>query len=185
MSKPYFPNINLGAVASLVTLRQQSDLYPDYFDHQDCPYDQETRDQLKRVLAPKVVEVLVPGPERIIEKRVEVAAKAAEGAGKRGPKPKTGTVDVDEVAKEIDEIRQELRQLKLDGKTLQTADRIQIIKTRAGLVEKMIAMAERTHNVKRLSLFQSVIMGVLDDLVGPEEQQEFMKRIEPFAATEA
>lgn len=184
MSNPYFPNINLGAVASFATMRQQLELHPTYFDDVSCPYDDDTREQLKRIFAPKVVEVPVPGPERIVEKRVEVAAQAAEGGGKRGPKAKSGSVDIDEIATEISEIRQELRQLKIDGKSLQTQDRLAIIKTRAALVEKMISMAERTQNVKKLSLFQSVVMGILDDLTDATAKQEFMKRIEPYAATE-
>jgi len=118
----------------------------------------------------------------IVEKRVEVAAKASEGAGKRGPKDKAGGVDVNEVAREIEEIRQELRQLKIDGKALQTADKIQLIKLRAQLVEKLVTLAERTTNVKKMSVFMSTVMTILDDLLENDARQEFMRRIEPFAA---
>lgn len=190
MTSPYYPNLHLGAIASLLTLRQQSEMHGDYLDNEACPYDEDTKDQLRRLLAPTIVEKVVEVPvekivERIVEKRVEVAAKAAEGGGKRGPKPKSTGVSDDEIGKEIGEIRQELKQLKVDGRALQVADKIQIIKTRAALVEKMLSMSERVQNVKRLSLFQSVVMGVLDDLMTDELRQEFMKRLEPFAATEA
>ena len=85
-SKPYYPTINLGAIASLMTLRQQIDAHPDYFEQDNCPYDDDTKEQLLRVMATKVIEVPVEKiVERIVEKRVEVAAKAAEGGGKRGP----------------------------------------------------------------------------------------------------
>ena len=56
-AKPYFPAINLGSIASLLTLRQQMDAHPDYLQHADCPYDENTREQLARVMAPRTVEV--------------------------------------------------------------------------------------------------------------------------------
>lgn len=183
--KPYYPTLNLGSLASLQTLRQQMDLHPDYLEREDCPYDQDTREQLGLIMAPREIEKIVEVPvEKIIEKKVEVFVAASEGGGKRGAKPKKSGGDIDEVAREIDEIRQELRQMKIDGKGLQVSDRIQMVKTRAGLVEKMLQMAERSHNVKKMSLFQSTVMGILDDLMDDERRQQFMKRMEPFAEAE-
>lgn len=183
--KPYYPTMNLGALAALRTLRQQLGLHPGYLDQPDCPYDDDTREQLKELLAPKIVEVPVEKiVEKIVEKRVEVAAKAAEGAGKRGPKAKTAGMDIDEVTKEIEDLRAELRQLKLDAKALQTADKISIINLRAKVIEKLISLGERAYNIKRMSIFQSTVMGILDDLVSEEGRQDFMKRLEPFTLSE-
>jgi hypothetical protein len=71
-------------------------------------------------------------------------------AGKRGPKAKSSGVDMDAVAKEIQNIRDELKQLKLDSQGAQTADKIQIIKTRATLVEKLIGMDEKANNQRKV-----------------------------------
>ena len=184
-SKPYYPVLNLGAIASLKTLRQQLDAHPDYLSREECPYDEDVREELAKIMAVREVEKIVEVPvEKIVEKRVEVMVQAAEGGGKRGPKLKGSGVDNDEVAKEISDIRKELSQLKTDGKTLQVGDRIQVIKTRAGLVEKMLQMAERAQNVKKMSVFQSTVMGVLDDLMDDERRAEFMRRLQPFAEAE-
>lgn len=180
-SKPYYPPLKLATLAPLSTIHQQLEDNPDYLTAKDCPYDAATREHLTKLLSPKVVEV-----EKIVEveKKVEVLVAAAEGGGKRGAKPKGSGVNLDEVAKEISDLRQELKQLKLDSKALQTADKIQMIKLRAGLVEKLIQMDERTNNLKRSSLFQSTVLSILDDLMNDDMRQDFMKRIEPFASAE-
>lgn len=184
-TKAYYPAINLGSIASLAALRQQMDLHPDYLTDEGCPYDQSTRDQLERILAPRVVEVeKVVEVERVVEKRVEVQVAASEGGGKRGPKPKATGVDIDAVAKEIDELRQELRQMKIDAKGMQVNDRIALAKVRAALVEKLLNMSDRAVDVKKRSLFLSTVMSILDDLMPDDMRQEFMKRLEPFAAAE-
>lgn len=185
MSQAFFPQINIGALAALLAIKQQLEANEDYLNSDTCPYDEDTREQLTRLLAPKIVEIEVEKVvERIVEKKVEVVTQAAAGAGKRGPKPKSSGVDVDGVAKEIQSIRDELKELKLNSKALQTADKIQIIKTRAALIEKLISMDEKVNNQRQVGQFMSVCMTILDDLVPEEGRQEFMKRLEPLAAKE-
>jgi hypothetical protein len=85
-------------------------------------------------------------------------------AGPVASKTKASGVDLDGVSGKSRRCAR-AQQLKTDSKGLQTNDRIQIIKTRAGLVEKLVAMDERTNNLKRQSQFQTVLLGILDDLV--------------------
>jgi hypothetical protein len=167
----------------VAAIKQQLEAREDYLTSDDCPYDQDTREQLTKLLAPKIVEV-EKVVEKIVEKKVEVVTQAAEGGGKRGPKPKSSGVDMDGVAKEIQSIRDELKELKLNSKALQTADKIQIIKTRAALIEKLISMDEKTNNQRKVGQFMSLVLTILDDLVPEDGRQEFMKRLEPIAAAE-
>lgn len=185
MSSPFYPQINLGALAALMALKQQIEAHEDYLTNPACPYDEDTREQLAKLLAPKTVEVeVIREVEKIVEKKVEVVVDASKGGGKRGPKLKSSGVDMDGVAIEIQGIRDELKQLKLDSKALQTADKISIIKTRAALVEKLIGMDEKTNNQRKVGLFMSLVLTILDDLMPEESRQEFMKRLEPIAANE-
>lgn len=186
MSKPFYPKLDLTAVAALRTLHQQYRLHEGYLDNPDCPYDDDTKAVLEKIMAPETIEKIVE-VEKIVERKATIAERAAEGGG-TGPKKitlKTSGVDNDEVAKEIEDIRRELQQLKIDAKGLQTSDKIQIIKTRAGLVEKLVAMSERIFNLKRMSLFQSTVLGILDDLMPEDRRKDFLKRIQPFAVEEA
>lgn len=182
MSEAYYPKLDLGALAGFITIRQQSRQFDDYFTNPKCPYDRDTKTQLERLIAPEVVEKVVE-VEKIIERKAKTAERAAEGGG-TGPKKvklKASGVDLDGVSQEIQDLRRELQQLKTDSKGLQTGDKIQIIKTRASLVEKLIAMDEKINNLKRISLFQTTIMMILEDLIPQERRLEFIRRITPFA----
>ena len=174
----YFPQINPAALNALLNLKQQLEANPEMFSEEGCPYDEALITDLKTVLAPKIIET-----ERIVEKRIEVPV-ASEGMGKRGPKSKAKVADNETIGKELQELIEDLRRLKVEGKSLQNADKIQIIKTRAALLEKMQTLSERHTNVKRMSQFMSVVLSILDDLMDDEKRQIFMKRIEPFAEEE-
>lgn len=188
MARPYYPNLDLSVLASVKTVRQQMDMHEGYFDNLACPYDKRTKEELLVLLTPQVREV-EKVVERVVEveRKVQMAERAAEGGGV-GPKKvtlKTSGVDLNMVSTEIQDIRQELKDLRTDSLGLETNDKIQIIKTRAALVEKLVTMDDRVNNLKRMSLFQSVVMGILDDLMPEDRRKEFMKRIEPFAREES
>jgi hypothetical protein len=176
--KTYFPQLDPRALASLLTIKSQLDVNPDYLSDDNCPYDDMTREDLTKILAPKVVEKVIE-VEKIVEKRIEIAA---EGKGKRGPKSKVELSD--EIAAELKDIREDLKQLKIDGRSLQPSDKIAILKTRSVLLEKLVMLAEKSTNIKRVNIFMSTVMTILDDLVEPDMRQEFMRRIEQFAEKE-
>ena len=181
----FYPQIEPRALTGMTTIKQLLESDPAYLDVPECPYDEGLRNQLKGMLSPKIVEVPVEKiVERIVEKRVEVAAAAAEGGGKRGPKTSAASSNSDLIAKELVDIQSDIRQLKIDSKALQPGDKVQILKTRAALVEKMIVMQERTTNIKRVSMFMSIVMSILDDITTDEQRQVVMKRLEPFALEE-
>jgi len=181
----FYPQLDPRAVNTLTTIRQLMEQDPGYLDDPSCMYDEKMKEQIKGLLNPKVVEVeRIVEVEKIVEKRVEVAAKAAEG-GKSGPKQAgAGSKNIGAIAKELSEVQKDLRDLKTDSKGLLPADKIQILKTRAALIEKMITLEERATNIKKVSMFMSTVMGILDDAFTDEQRQVFMKRLEPFGQEE-
>jgi len=180
----YYPQIDPRALTALTSIKQMLESNQDYLENPDCPYDEGLRKQLQLMLEPKVIEVPVEKiVERIVERKVEIAAAASEG-GKRGPKAKGSSSNANIIQKELQGITEDLRQLKLNSKTLMPADKVQILKTQAALVEKMIVMEERTSNIKVVSRFMSTVMGILDDILDDEQRQTVMKRLEPFANEE-
>lgn len=186
MQNQYFPAINPGVLSALMTIRQQLDLNPAYLDDAAAPYDPDVKDLIRDLVAVRTVEIeKIVEVEKIVEKRVEVAAQASEGGGQRGPKVKGGgTQNAEVIGKEITDTLNDLRQLKLNSKTLQPADKLSIMKTQAMLLEKLITMEERNTNIKKTSQFMSTVMGILDDFMSDEVRQQFIKRITPFAEAE-
>jgi hypothetical protein len=176
--KAHYPNLDLSALAGLNAIRMQLKNDPEYLDKRTCPYDKATVADLKEILRERVVEV-----EKIVTKVVErekIVERAAEGGGTRGPKAKKTTVPIDSIETEVKDITDELKRLKAEGQGLQTTDKLQIIKVRAALVEKMIGFKERVTNAKKVSHFQSTIFTILDDLMDDDHRAEFLRRMEPF-----
>lgn len=181
MAKPFYPFISTDVINALTTLSEQIIAYEDFLDRPECPYDPITKEMLRRMIRVKAEVPVAPDQSKITTRRIETAEMAVSEGSKRGRKLKDGGVIIDDVAKEIEAIRAELQQLKLDSTKLPTNEKIQIIKTRAALVEKLIAMSERCINIKTQSRFMTTVMGLLDDLVPNDERLEFIRRLEPFA----
>lgn len=182
----YFPALTSGPIMALTTIKQQLEMDHGYLDREECPYDEDMKRDLKALLAPVIVEVEVEKVvERIIEKRVEVAAQASEGGGQRGPKIKgSSNQNAEVIGKELAETLGDLRTLKINAKTLQPKDKLDIMKVQATMLEKLITMEERNTNVKKMSAFMSTVMGIMDDLMPDDMRQTFMKRLQPFVDQE-
>lgn len=177
----FYPIIPSGAIQGLLAIRRSLEENPDYFEHEDCEYDEQLIADLKTLTAVKIVEQRVEVPqivERIIEKEVP-----AKRTGKRGPKINDPSKDIE---KELKEITEDLRALKVDGKDedMKTADRVKIITTRANLLEKMSTLRQQATNIRKVSEFMSTVLSILDDMMNEDDRQQFMKRIEAFAKEE-
>jgi hypothetical protein len=180
----FYPQLDPRALNALVTIKQLLEQDEGYLNDPSCNYDPELKAQLQGLLAPKVVEIEVP-VEVVVEKIVEIekiVEMAAEGGktGPKGPTKNAGSKNIGAITAELIEVQKDIRQLKMDSKGLMPADKIQILKTRAALVEKMITLEERSTNIKKVSMFMSVVMGILDDAFTDEQRQIFMKRLAPF-----
>lgn len=162
-----FPTLRLGVLQSLIELQAQFHHDPKLFDQKECPYDRETTDVLRRIFAVKTVE-------RVVEKEVirEVG---------RTPAPvRLNSAQQEEVEQTALDLLNELKKLGNGETGLDTSTKIQIIKTKATLVEQLLKMRERFMNVKRVATFQTVVIAILDDLLDEDRRQEFLKRVEPY-----
>ncbi len=177
----FYPTISSGAIQAILTLRKSMDENPDFLDHEDCPYDDLMKQDIRQLCAVKVVEKEVQVPQ-IIEKQV-VIEKAASGGGKRGPKVRDIGKDVEH---ELNELIEDLRSLKIDtsDKDLKTSDRVAMLKTRVALAEKMTTLRQASSGIRRVGEFMSTVLSILDDMLNDDQRQEFMRRIEVFAKEE-
>lgn len=166
-----FPTLRIGVLQSICELKDKFNANDTLFDGKDCPYDAETIAALRQIFKIKIVETTI---EKIIEREV---------TGARG-RPKVDSKLSEEDQQTVEESARELLdQLKTLGegeKGLDTQTKIQIIKTKATLIEQILKIRERLFNVKRSSQFQTVVIGILDDLMDEDRRDAFMKRIEPY-----
>lgn len=161
-----FPPLRLAVLTGLISLQDQLAA----LDEPDCPYDDETKDALRRLLAPRIVE-------KVVEKEVIVEAKSG-----RGRPTKDVKLDADDQRKVLEEIQSTIKDLNEmgSGQGLQTNERIQIAKTKTGLLDALLKMMERHTTVAKMEGFKEEVIKILDDLVSEADRELFLKRIEPL-----
>lgn len=164
-----YPTISLTELQKLKTILNNASDIPKYLDGRICPYDAATREILKELAQPPAVASLgVAG-----EPRGQV------GAPKKGP-----ILPISELEKEFEDLRKEIQELKADAKGLEPNEKIQIVKTRAALVEKILSMKERITNVKKTQNFIAVVMQILEDELPQEARLRVIEKLEPYAEEE-
>lgn len=165
-----YPTLRLGVLQALIELKGYTEQHPEALQAKECPYDKETVDALELIFKTRVVEKVV---ERVVEKEVR-------SRGRPTGDTKLSDEDQQDVESSANELLGQLKALGEGEKGLDTSTKIQIIKTKAALIEQLLKLRERWFNVKRVAQFQTVVIGVLDDLLGEADRQEFLKRIEPY-----
>jgi hypothetical protein len=169
----HYPTLRLGLLHGMLQLKERIDADPDFLKSPSCPYDPETVEALSKIYAAKVIEkTIIKGGSDGVEKR---------GRGRPATREQALTEDQsDELELNAKELLKELKNLGDGGKTLETGERIQIIKAKAALVEQLLKAQERVLNVKRIAQFQAVVITILDDLIDETGRDEFLKRLEPY-----
>jgi hypothetical protein len=169
----HYPPLRLGLLQGLVQLKERVTADPAFLKGKDCPYDPETIGILEGLFVERVVE-------KIVMRGADPANAEKRGRGRPTKDQQLTGDDAEELEQTTKELLSQLKQLGDGAKTLETGEKIQIIKAKSALVEQLLKMRERMMNVKRMANFQAVVISVLDDLVEEDGRAEFLKRIEPY-----
>lgn len=166
-----YPTLSLTQLQKFKTVLDNAKGDPKYLDGRICPYDKTTREILKSLIAdPVVAATLGDAPER---------GRKKSGAPKKGP-----TISTDELEKEFQELREEIKTLKADAKGLEPHERIQIVKTRAALIEKILSMKERIVNIKKMEEFIAKVIQLMEDELPQDVRLKVLEALEPYAEEE-
>lgn len=163
-----YPTVSLTELTKLKAILENSS-DPKYLDGRICPYDKPTRELLKSMIVDPIVAATVSTP----------AEKASVGAPKKTP-----ILPMDELGKEFNDLRTEIQQLKTDSKGLESHERIQIVKTRAALVEKIIGMKERINNLNRNTRFIATVIQIIEDELPQEARLRVIEKLQPYTEEE-
>lgn len=165
-----YPPLRLAALNQLASLQAQLEADGDFLNHDDCPYDNETKELLTKLLMPRTVEV-----------PVEKVVGGGDKAGRGRPTKDIKLSDEDQ-QKIIDKIKETLDSLdelaKKEG--LETNEAIQIAKTRTSLVDQLLKMQERYFSVTRNQKFIEDVVGILNDVGSEEIREAVQSRLEQF-----
>jgi hypothetical protein len=162
-----YPTLNVKNLKALVAIVEEAARDQSYLDPEVCPYDEATIQLIRRVI-------------QVSDGVSEIARATVPARGKVGRPTKGPAIPLDEVETEVNEIRQELASLKIDGQTMETSDRIQVIKTRAALIERVISMKERIADVKRFHDFVRVVVGIMEEHLDPKIRDSVMEELKGY-----
>lgn len=170
-----YPTLRLGVLQGIASLKALCDAEPGYLRKPACPYDNDTVKLLERLFKP--VEV-------VVEKEVYLEKPARGKVGRPKKDKELSDEETAELEDESKELLKELRQLDktLDGeiKQLDTKTKLDIIKVRANLLEKLLSIRERFTSARKVAEFQSIVIGILDDIVPEAMRDEMLKRLEEY-----
>lgn len=161
-----YPPLRLAVLTGLLSIKENLEL----LDAEDSPYDAETTEVLRKLLAPSIKEV-------IVEKEVPVEGKV--GRGRPSKDVKLSAEDQAALTKEIHDLVGALNSMGT-GEGLETRERIQITKTKAGLLDQLLKMRERNTTAARVEEFMEVTIKILEDFATEENREVFLKRLEPY-----
>ncbi len=167
-----YPTISVSALNNLKIIVDNARDDPSYLDGRRAPYDKPTRELLKSLIADPILIATLPDEK-------------PQGQQKRGAKKKQPNPRIEALDAEFKELRQEIKSLKADAAGLESHDRIQIVKTRAALVEKMLTMEERINNLKKMDKFIATVIQLMDDELPQDVRMNILEKLEPFAEEES
>lgn len=165
-----YPPISLIELTKIRAILENAQQDPNYLRGDVCPYDEATRNMIKG---------LIPDPVVL----ATLGAKP-EGRKKAGAPRRTPGIKIEEIEEEFKALRAEINGLVADAKGLEPNERVQIVRVRSALLEKIISMKERIESIKKQEDFIATVIQVMEDELPQELRLVVIEKLEPFAAEE-
>lgn len=155
MSDEFFPPLDEAANWALVIIGKKLKEDPDYLKNDDCPYSDEVK-----ALFEGVREVVVPGGL--------VTPLAVKTTWDKLQEEMASIFD------ELNEIGEELE----NNESVEPKDKINYVKAKAGLMQKLVEMQERVHGIQQISAFYRVVMDIMENVLTIDQRTKVMERLE-------
>ena len=133
---------------------------PEYFNHPDCPYAQDTKD-------------LFMGETQV----------------KYFDKPETSATRIasdDQIAEEINDVYSKLKDYWSEVKSSdKSADKNTFFRVSTSLLDKLVELRERMSKIKKVNSFIGETLSILDEILTPDQRNEVMDRLKKYSDSEA
>lgn len=102
-----------------------------------------------------------------------------DGIVPRKDASKTKSDDKD-ISIELNVLYDELTDFKDRLGVEDVAEQMSYFRTRTALLEKILALKERAAGLSEIAVFQEIVLGILDDLMTPDQRTDFAKRLKDY-----
>lgn len=153
-----YPALTRDKLLPLKVIAQRMKDDPGYLGA-DCPYEPEVKAWLElNLVAGKRAEV----------KKEEAAAVEID---------LMGDDTWDDIAQKARTLYRELEDVQRALGAGETGEAIQLIKAKAGLLERLIAVGDKALGHKAVAEFRRVVLSVMDDVMTPDQRTLLMERL--------
>ena len=164
-----YPAISLTELEKIKNVVEQAENDPKYLDGRIAPYDRKTRELLKSFIPdPVAAATIEPGSPK----------------GKVGRPKKNGMISMTELEKEFDELRGYINDLKKNVKGLEPHEQIQVVKTHAALIEKILSMKERISNINKVDKFMATVIEMMEAELPQESRLRVIEKLDEYKTEE-
>lgn len=140
----------------------------EYLTAGECPYQPVLKQVLRAWLAPGEAGGAGGG----LNGNLGVAPLFQDNASGQTDEDRADLV-LDEVQRTIDAMRNIEQSLDADD----TDSKMNLLKSKTGLLEKWVQIKERSYSIKQVAEFQRLVVSVLDDMLDKDKVQDFKKRL--------
>ncbi len=154
---PFYPKITEDSVLTMTLVRQNLENDPKYLDHKDCPYS----DVIKKFFRVGIVPL-----------QAETTDIFADGN------------DLETVEQQIKLVLSDLGAMAAQMIGADTNERLNYLRIKTPLLEKLIAMQERIFNLKELAQFRTTVLNGLEEICDKDQITRFMRHLDGILGVE-
>lgn len=162
----YYPDLESLGLDFFLPMRvliQQMINDPLYLERPECPYGDDTREALRQ-----------------LELMWKVAGRAREAKGReRVREERTGVEKYEELTREAQDLYADLVELR---STIETEgdvkEKLAFFRTATALLDKLVALGERSANLKNISEYQARVLTVFEQVMDGEQRTRAMRVLE-------
>tara|TARA_R110002072_G_scaffold23791_2_gene81589 strand:- start:716 stop:1177 length:462 start_codon:yes stop_codon:yes gene_type:complete len=152
MAETYFPILDDEALFSLELIRAKMQENPGFLHDEECPY-----------------------PGWLIE------MLGSETVGAEGVEEEGGDDDEVDLVKETTRLFNDLKKAADNFQTDDHSERMSYFRVSTALLEKLVAMKERSLNVRQVSRFYSTVLELMEEVLEPGQITKIRERLKEYA----
>lgn len=158
----FFPPLPDDLDWSLNLIRTHLKENPDYLLDPDCPYPEALRTVLEDLMG---------------ENEPPAGAGGVAGGWDDGEMVPEGEAKWDWLERESASLLRELTEAKNGLDVRDNAEKMAYFRVATALLEKIVAIQERVLNLKHIGRFHQTVLGVMEDVLEPDQRTTVMERL--------
>jgi hypothetical protein len=164
MSETYYPELEPGGLLPVRIIFTALLADPLWLERPACPYEPQLCEEIRDLWI-----------------KVRARKETSSAAAPRDVTIRSGITQWDDLGTELLNLYNELRTFSStgagddEGGGLDAKEQLAFFRTATSLMDKLVGLGERTHNIKSVSQFQAAVLNVFEQVLTPEQRTQAME----------